>query len=302
MNARWRLLGWGGSVVLHAAVAVPLFMAHSEPPPPPAEVPLEVTVAAEDPAPPSESQEDAPAQPVAEAVTPTPPQPVQASQPPPPVQAAEPPPVQPTEPPPVMAAAEPPPVAATEPPPPEPAPEPPPELAEALPEPPPPAPPPPPVPRPPQPRPTPPRPTPPRPQVARPVERADPNLQAYAAPPAPVAPAAPAAPAAPSRPRMASAGPPANWAQRLSAAVNRAKRYPPFALQRSQEGVVYVTFRMRRDGSLISASVGRSSGNEMLDEAGLEAVQRASLPPIPEEFSDDVFSATVPINFNISGR
>ena len=46
----------------------------------------------------------------------------------------------------------------------------------------------------------------------------------------------------------------------------------------------------------------RSSGSELLDEAALETLQRASLPPVPEEFSDDTFSAAVPISFSVTRR
>ena len=104
------------------------------------------------------------------------------------------------------------------------------------------------------------------------------------------------------RTSLAAAGPPPNWTGRLSAAINRAKRYPREAEMRGIQGVVVVTFAMRRDGTLISARVSRSSGSELLDEAAVETLQRASLPPVPEEFSDDTFSAAVPISFSVTRR
>ncbi|PZP43249.1 MAG: energy transducer TonB [Azospirillum brasilense] len=292
MATRAQVLGWGTSLVLHAAVAVPLFLV-AEPPPLAAEVemPVELAVMApeETPDSPAEAAQPAEASPPAETVKAVEPPPPTEAEPPPPVQAAEPPPVQTAEPPPMTEPVKPEPVQVAEAPPPDPEP-----ALEPLPEPPPPAPPPPPRPAPP--RPTPPRPAPPRPAPPRPSVTEAPSAREYAPP------AATAAPAAPSRPRMAAAGPPPNWTGRLSAAINRAKRYPREAEMRGIQGVVIVTFAMRRDGTLISARVSRSSGSELLDEAAVETLQRASLPPVPEEFSDDTFSAAVPINFNVARR
>jgi len=81
------------------------------------------------------------------------------------------------------------------------------------------------------------------------------------------------------------------WANYLRAWVDRAERignlnYPDQARQRRLGGQVVITVGVRRDGSVESSRILRSSGTPLLDEAALRIVALAQpFPPLPE--SDD---------------
>jgi protein TonB len=56
---------------------------------------------------------------------------------------------------------------------------------------------------------------------------------------------------------------------------------------------------MRRDGTVTNWRIIRSAGNPDLDEAVAEMIQRASLPPLPDNIPGEVWSPTVQISFNL---
>ncbi|WP_338664956.1 energy transducer TonB [Pararoseomonas sp. SCSIO 73927] len=327
-------LAWGVSALFHAA-AIGVLLIPAAPPetpvpavevetmpapePAPAPDPAPVTEAAP-PAAPPDSVAAAPPEPAA--ATPPPetaaPPPPDAAQPPPP-EAAPPPPPEAVTPPPPDTAPPPPPDAARPPPPdevamvePDPVPPPPPEAPpppepppveateEPPPLPPPPAPPPPPVPVVQPPRPRAPAPRPVRPQVAEqaPVQ---PYTPPVAAPPAAVPSPAPA-PAAPAAPARAAGGLPSNYVGQIQAALRRVQRYPAGARARRAEGVVNVGFVLRRDGTVISARVVRSSGESDLDEEAEAMLRRVSLPPMPDDMAGNTVDMVVPIRFSLSIR
>jgi protein TonB len=87
---------------------------------------------------------------------------------------------------------------------------------------------------------------------------------------------------------------------RLFGALTRAKRYPQRARLRRIEGKSQVAFTMRRDGTVISATLIGSSGDADLDEEAVQLVHRASpLPPPPAEMTGDVVSVAMGLDFNL---
>lgn len=83
------------------------------------------------------------------------------------------------------------------------------------------------------------------------------------------------------------------WANYLRAWVDRAERvgnlnYPDEARQRRLGGQVVITVGVRRDGSVESARVLRSSGTPLLDEAALRVVRLAQPFPALPQTKDDV--------------
>lgn len=289
-----RALGWGASAAIHGGAALFLIVGLPAPRPPeqPVIVPLEMM--APPAAPPSEASEAAQVMEVVETAAPAPtpttaePPPVEALTVPPDTVQAEPPPEAVQAEPETVQAVVPEDVQAT-PPEPETAP----ILEEEVPPPPPPAPPPPQLARPPSP--PPPRPVPrreprPSPPVAQPVTQAQEAPQAAA--PAPSAPSAPAA-------RRMSA-PPASWTAYMFSRIQRAQRYPSGAQRRREEGNPMVRFSVRRDGTLVSAQLVRSSGYPELDEEAVAQVQRAApFRPLPDDVSGDVLEISVPVRFHI---
>ena len=149
----------------------------------------------------------------------------------------------------------------------------------------------------------PPRPVPPprpRPPLVRPrVQPVTPAVP-MTAEPSPVAPPVAAAPAPAAAPRMPSrpaAVPAANWASQLAAHLLRFRHYPPEAERRGMTGVVMMRFSVDAAGRIVSSSMVRSSGHDMLDEEAEAWLRRAA--PLPPPPPDRVAPAqiVVPLNF-----
>jgi len=79
--------------------------------------------------------------------------------------------------------------------------------------------------------------------------------------------------------------------------IERHKRYPARAKMMRKQGIVNVSFSVGADGSLSGERVAKSSGDESLDNAALEAVRSARpVGPKPAGFASSV---SVPISFTI---
>jgi len=61
--------------------------------------------------------------------------------------------------------------------------------------------------------------------------------------------------------------------------IERAKYYPPIARRQGIEGKAEISFKINADGSLASAEIQKSSGNNLLDSAALDAIRHAT--PLP---------------------
>jgi protein TonB len=86
----------------------------------------------------------------------------------------------------------------------------------------------------------------------------------------------------------------------VSAHLNRRKTYPIEARQAREEGVVTVRFTVARDGSVSAASIKRSSGHAVLDEATLQLLQRvAPLPRMPSSMQRDSVTLALPIQYSL---
>ncbi|QKC81157.1 energy transducer TonB [Mesorhizobium sp. NZP2077] len=91
---------------------------------------------------------------------------------------------------------------------------------------------------------------------------------------------------------------PAKWESRLTAWINRHKRYPSAAKSRRAQGNVNVTFTVDSSGRVMLARVARSSGDADLDRAALAVLQGATVPAPPPELGSRV-SRTAPFVFNL---
>ena len=150
------------------------------------------------------------------------------------------------------------------------------------------------------------QPTPPR---VEPVEHVISPLSAITLPPSPAAkPADPAPPqpetaapkTAPAPPApQASSNAPDTWEGRVLARLEKFRRYPGGARSARQQGVVYIRFRINRDGHVLTSSLVRSSGFPALDQAARETLRRADpLPRIPADRPDEI-ELSVPVEFYI---
>lgn len=130
------------------------------------------------------------------------------------------------------------------------------------------------------------KPKPPAPQKERQAAKSD------AAAPAPKAAARDSGTGAAGKAVMAS------WQQRVSAHLERRKRYPSAARSRREEGVVQVRFKFDAGGNILSSQLVRSSGHAALDAEAVALMSRAS--PIPAPPPDAATrTLTVPIRFNV---
>lgn len=90
---------------------------------------------------------------------------------------------------------------------------------------------------------------------------------------------------------------PAAWQSKLSAHLNRKKRYPRAAQSRREEGVVHVRFTIDDAGNILASKLVKSSGFADLDGEVVALMQRASPVPAPPPGAAGTF--TVPIRFNL---
>jgi protein TonB len=143
------------------------------------------------------------------------------------------------------------------------------------------------------------RPEPPEIVIPRPatltLSAVQPVEEVKAADPVPETTAPTSMPAPPAR--QTASDQKASWEAQLLAHLEKYRRYPAMARARREEGIAYVTFRMNRAGSVLSAEIVRSSGSSLLDRAALDTLKRAQpLPKIPED-KPDPLELSVPVEF-----
>jgi protein TonB len=94
-----------------------------------------------------------------------------------------------------------------------------------------------------------------------------------------------------------------DWQSLVLGQLERFKHYPTDAQERRQQGVVYLRFTMDRSGRVLSFSIERSSGHELLDQEAMALLQRAQpLPKPPPSVSGDPLELVVPVEFFLSRR
>ncbi|PHM73969.1 energy transducer TonB [Xenorhabdus kozodoii] len=88
-----------------------------------------------------------------------------------------------------------------------------------------------------------------------------------------------------------------NYYARLRQEIERHKRYPRKAKRMKQQGIVTVSFTLLADGTLTAAKVVNSSGNNILDNAALDAINHAnSVGSIPTGTAPNV---TLTLDFTL---
>ncbi len=81
--------------------------------------------------------------------------------------------------------------------------------------------------------------------------------------------------------------------RRAQASLTEHLYYPPEAIRRGLEGEVILLLQLSESGRVVSASIARSSGHVMLDQAALEAARRiGALPGSPRQ-------SLFPVNFRL---
>lgn len=125
----------------------------------------------------------------------------------------------------------------------------------------------------------------------QPVADQTPTLEEKPAP-------ASASPATPQPDTVANAHAASSWQGQLLGRLQQFKRYPPAAQIKRQQGVVQLRFSMNRMGKVLSASIEKSSGYDLLDQEALALIYRAApLPAPPSEIAGDPVELVVPVQF-----
>jgi protein TonB len=82
--------------------------------------------------------------------------------------------------------------------------------------------------------------------------------------------------------------------------LQRYKRYPSEAVQRSEEGLVLLSFSLDRNGHVLSRRVVRSSGFANLDNEAMATILRAQpWPAMPATMTQQQVDLTVPMRFSL---
>lgn len=88
------------------------------------------------------------------------------------------------------------------------------------------------------------------------------------------------------------------WITAVTRHLEKFKRYPSSARDRSEEGTVLLGFAVDRTGHVLSHEIVKSSGHPDIDAAASSMIERAQpLPPFPANMTQDQLDLTVPVRF-----
>lgn len=92
----------------------------------------------------------------------------------------------------------------------------------------------------------------------------------------------------------------AKYLSKLRAEIEKNKVYPSTAKRLNQNGKVYITFTISKNGQITNIKISKSSYFEKLDEAALKILaDLGNIEPIPNELNKLNWEITVPIVYQI---
>lgn len=92
----------------------------------------------------------------------------------------------------------------------------------------------------------------------------------------------------------------AKYLSKLRAVIEKNKVYPSSAKRLNQNGKVYITFTISKNGQITNIKISKSSYFERLDEAALKILaDLKNIEPIPSELNKQSWEITVPIVYQI---
>jgi protein TonB len=110
----------------------------------------------------------------------------------------------------------------------------------------------------------------------------------------------PTAPAAAPQPSAEQQGEAlAAWRKSLSAWLNAHRRYPEQARHDGVQGQPTVRFTVEPSGHVTNVEIVASSGSTVLDEATIEMLRGATLPPFPPGLTQGEMTASVRVRYSL---
>ncbi len=110
----------------------------------------------------------------------------------------------------------------------------------------------------------------------------------------------PPPPPMPARTKSSATNIAQSWESNLVRHLQHYKRYPSDALQKSEQGVVVLSFSLDRSGHVLARRIVRSSGFADLDDEVMAMIVRAEpLPSFPANMPQPRLDLTVPIRFSM---
>lgn len=91
-----------------------------------------------------------------------------------------------------------------------------------------------------------------------------------------------------------------DYLNQLRQQIGKEKFYPRQARHKAEEGTVKVGFVLHKNGEISDMKIVLSSGYQLLDQAALRAVKKASpFQPIPEDLGYQTWSINIPLSFTL---
>lgn len=89
------------------------------------------------------------------------------------------------------------------------------------------------------------------------------------------------------------------WQKKIFGHIARFKTYPHEARKRHLTGETVVAFRIDPNGRVLDIKIGKSSGQQALDDAALEVLRRANPVPRPPQALASRLEFSIPIRFSL---
>ncbi len=134
-----------------------------------------------------------------------------------------------------------------------------------------------------------------------PIPEPSPPTSKEQAPESISAPTQTAALAAPTPSAMVARKPDYGWlAATLLPRIESLKQYPAEARLKRLEGRVIVRIVIQDDGQILSATIAKSSGHDLLDQAALETLQKSSPIMLTQPLEKSSVTLQIPINYQLA--
>ena len=91
-----------------------------------------------------------------------------------------------------------------------------------------------------------------------------------------------------------------DYSKRLREEINKNKNYPTISKKLKEEGEVFVSFRVLKDGTFTNINLQKSSGKQRLDNSALEAIENTKqFEPFKAQITKEYIEYNLPLLFTL---